>query len=105
MCVLCVRARVCVRVCLWHCRYSVIAAQEVGGNKLVKLRNPWGQGEWKGRWSDGSPEWTDEIKAALGSAESAADGQFWMDFNDFLMCFNLLSVVSMEPSWAPQTGQ
>ena len=26
---------------------------------LVKLRNPWGSGEWKGDWSDKSPLWTD----------------------------------------------
>lgn len=26
--------------------------------KLVKLRNPWGKGEWKGDWSDESYKWT-----------------------------------------------
>ncbi len=25
--------------------------------KLLKLRNPWGDKEWMGRWSDNSEEW------------------------------------------------
>jgi hypothetical protein len=30
--------------------------------KLVKMRNPWGEGEWKGDWSDKSDLWTDELR-------------------------------------------
>ena len=29
-----------------------------GQAKVVKLRNPWGNFEWKGDWSDSSPLWT-----------------------------------------------
>jgi Calpain family cysteine protease len=29
------------------------------------LRNPWGQAEWSGRWSDGSEQWTAESIQAL----------------------------------------
>lgn len=25
--------------------------------KLIKLRNPWGKGEWKGKWSDHDKNW------------------------------------------------
>lgn len=27
---------------------------------LNSFRNPWGQGEWTGAWSDGSEQWTPE---------------------------------------------
>jgi len=26
------------------------------------MRNPWGDGEWTGDWSDGSNLWTPELK-------------------------------------------
>jgi calpain-15 len=38
--------------------YSVIAAKEVKGHKLLNIRNPWGGFEWDGDWSDQSPLWT-----------------------------------------------
>lgn len=38
--------------------YSVISYHEGAGYSLVKLRNPWGQGEWNGDWSDKSDKWT-----------------------------------------------
>ncbi len=34
--------------------------------RLVKLRNPWGKGEWKGKWSDSSDLWTESLKSELG---------------------------------------
>ena len=40
--------------------YSIIEAVETHGQRLLKLRNPWGKTEWEGAWSDGSPEWTPE---------------------------------------------
>jgi hypothetical protein len=40
--------------------YSIMDAKEIKGQRLLKLRNPWGKKEWTGRWSDGSSEWTPE---------------------------------------------
>jgi len=38
--------------------YTVVVAKEVKGNKLLKIRNPWGPVEWEGDWSQNSPLWT-----------------------------------------------
>ena len=39
--------------------YAILDAQEVEGNLLVQLRNPWGRTEWKGEWSDlDTKNWT-----------------------------------------------
>lgn len=66
--------------------YSVLKVLEAGGNQLIQLRNPWGQGEWLGKWSDKNTEgeWTEEMKAAAGYIV-AEDGKFWMSVEDFVM--------------------
>ena len=67
----------------------------------MQLRNPWGEGEWTGKWSD---EW---IKENLTNSEKQAlefdddntnddddtnDGCFWMTWNDFICEFENLAV-------------
>lgn len=59
---------------------------------MVKLRNPWGSGEWKGDWSDSSPLWTDELRREVQFDGSKDDGIFWMDFDDFRRIFGYWSV-------------
>jgi hypothetical protein len=31
--------------------YSILRAVEIDGQRLLLLRNPWGEGEWTGPWS------------------------------------------------------
>lgn len=46
--------------------YSIIDILEVQGYRLIKLRNPWGYGEWKGAFSDFDHNTlTDDLKRAL----------------------------------------
>lgn len=40
--------------------YSIMEARDIDGQRLLKLRNPWGKTEWNGPWSDGSEEWSPE---------------------------------------------
>ena len=67
--------------------YTVLGVKEVntqkGKQKLVNLRNPWGNGEWSGAWSDGSRKWTEDLKKECGNYEDKDDGSFWMSFEDF----------------------
>jgi hypothetical protein len=46
------------------------------------VRNPWGNTEWTGDWSDRSPLWNDELKEYFGWTDED-DGTFWMDIADF----------------------
>ena len=72
--------------------YSLIEAKEYKNVKLVKIRNPWGQFEWDGDWSDKSSKWTDEMKNAFNPILDEDDGTFWMSFEDFVKHFDSLDV-------------
>ncbi|PNY27725.1 Calpain-1 catalytic subunit, partial [Tolypocladium capitatum] len=63
--------------------YSVQRAVEIDGKRLVRLKNPWGKGEWEGPWSDGSKEWTPEWLEKLGH-RFGDDGDFWIAYEDLL---------------------
>ena len=52
---------------------------------LIRLRNPWGRGEWKGAWSDTSKEWQtlpDDLKT------DKIDGEFFISLDHFLRVSN-----------------
>ena len=63
--------------------YSIMEAREVKGQRLLKVRNPWGAGEWRGAWSDGSEQWTPEWMELLNH-RFGNDGQFWISYADLL---------------------
>ncbi len=67
---------------------------------LIRIRNPWGnEAEWKGAWSDGSPEWQyipQEEKENLG-INFDADGEFWMSYKDFRGYFDQLEICNLTP--------
>lgn len=63
--------------------YSILKAVEMDGQRLVLVRNPWGEGEWHGPWSDGSKEWTPEWMQKLDH-RFGDDGAFWMSYDDLL---------------------
>ncbi|KAH7313806.1 hypothetical protein B0I35DRAFT_435889 [Stachybotrys elegans] len=63
--------------------YSIQKAVEMDGKRLLRLKNPWGRGEWRGAWSDGSKEWTPQWLERLGHS-FGDDGEFWISYEDLL---------------------
>lgn len=67
--------------------YVIMEARQLStGQRLVKLRNPWGKGKkgnWEGPWSDGSKEFTPEAQAELNH-KFGNDSVFWISFEDLL---------------------
>jgi hypothetical protein len=63
--------------------------------QLLKLRNPWGDDEWKGAYSKGSKEWTPELKAAIGEEKGDQKGSFWISSKDFFANFGQIAGVRM----------
>jgi hypothetical protein len=50
--------------------YTVLGTAEYKGEKLVKMRNPWGSECYKGKWSDkDGVKWTKEARIALKHTE------------------------------------
>jgi len=71
--------------------YSLLRIVEHRGVQLVQLRNPWGNFEWTGMWSDTSDSWSKSPKVAKmchRGEEPANDGKFWMSWADFLRYFS-----------------
>jgi len=60
--------------------------------KILKIRNPWGQKEWTGRWSDGCKlTWNDKSKKEL-SHKNINDGTFWISFDDWKKYYTTMNI-------------
>jgi calpain len=95
--------------------YSFLAAGELdtkcvddGGKvRLVKLRNPWGKGEWTGSWSDNSPEYekyadalNDDEETFGEKTDGMNDGTFFMKFDDWRSAYtNIFVAMNFPKHW------
>ncbi|XP_056382923.1 calpain-1 catalytic subunit [Hyla sarda] len=82
--------------------YSLTGAKEVNyrgqNTKLIRMRNPWGEVEWTGAWSDNSNEWNNVDPSERGELRNQMeDGEFWMSFQDFLREFSRLEICNLTP--------
>lgn len=78
--------------------WGIVDLRQVGCTKLVQLRNPWKQGEWKGAYGDKSCCWKIRpgLKKKLGVSDED-DGTFWMEWSDFLTYFDMVELVHYHP--------
>uniref|UniRef100_A0A8C8DWS6 Calpain 9 n=1 Tax=Oryzias sinensis TaxID=183150 RepID=A0A8C8DWS6_9TELE len=83
--------------------YSITGMEELQFRgqtvKLIRVRNPWGQVEWNGAWSDNSREWDyiDKKEKDRILQNSLEDGEFWMEFEDFKKNYDKVEICNMTP--------
>ena len=87
-----------------HHAYSVLDAgggrdkEWSGGLSFLRLRNPWGEREWTGPWSDSDSQWESHpeidrrLRRERGYADTGADGAFWMELSDVRRNFDVRCV-------------
>ncbi|KAH7827320.1 putative CRE-CLP-2 protein [Monocercomonoides exilis] len=84
-----------------HC-YAVLDAKEVDGHRMVKLRNPFMERGWKGKFSlEDSGSWSDAMKQRLHFDPEEVkkrpdNGVFFLCFEDLRRYFTTMTV-----SWSP----
>ncbi|XP_063418654.1 calpain-9-like [Mytilus trossulus] len=67
---------------------------------LIRVRNPWGYKiEWRGRWGEKSREWNSipEIEREKMGLIFRDEGEFWMEFGDFLQKYDTLEICNLTP--------
>ena len=71
--------------------YAILDLKKVENKLFIQLRNPWGNFEWNGDYSDKSNLWNSKLKQELDYLNND-DGRFWMLWNDFIKFFTSISV-------------
>lgn len=86
--------------------YSILDARQVNSQRLVRLRNPWGEKEWKGSINETWTKWPKTIKQKLASG-SANDGVFWMPWEQMPSFFSSVTICKVNANWheARKRGQ
>jgi hypothetical protein len=79
--------------------YGIMQIVEVGELQMIRIRNPWGQGEWTGKFCDDDEAWDDNkgLKEKL-NYQFKNDGNWWMEFKDFVSNYNKVYLCKIFPS-------
>ena len=69
--------------------------------KLVKIKNPWGNKEFTGEWSNYSKKWTPQLKSNKNNEFPGKndDGIFYMSYKDFLKYFFILDICKLKTGY------
>ncbi|XP_075122965.1 calpain-13-like [Leptodactylus fuscus] len=84
--------------------YSITDYAEVpfrnGFVRLIRVWNPWGFGEWKGKWNDRCPLWQELRETDRRRLHrNKEDGQFWMCWEDFMQEFSRVIICNQVPNF------
>ncbi|CAJ0914501.1 14272_t:CDS:10 [Entrophospora sp. SA101] len=85
---------ICVGLFTAHC-YAVLDVQEIGGLRLLRVKNPWHSQRWNGNFShlDGV-NWTPYLMNILNYNRAKAinddDGIFWIDYDSVCTYFDTI---------------
>ena len=71
--------------------YTILEGLTLNGEKVVKLRNPSGNTEWKGDWGYGSKKWTKQLIKKF-DLDNLPYGTFFMPLKKFKKNFTELSI-------------
>lgn len=77
--------------------YTINGAVTAKGVRLFRMRNPWGNTEWIGPYSDGSPEWKSIQGTIVGPNKD--DGEFYISLEHFLYFFTTLTICNITPDF------
>ena len=79
--------------------FTVLGIHEIKGERVIRLRNPWGEGEFNGDWSDYSSKWTEDLKKKYKYYEKE-DGDFFMGYDDFMKYFITMGFAKLHPKFS-----
>ena len=73
--------------------YALLDLREANGLKFVKLKNPWSERRWKGKYGyQDTKSWTPELKKILGFdpeiAKQNDDGIFWIEWANMVQFYD-----------------
>jgi hypothetical protein len=83
---------------LFNHAYGILDIRDVDGLQLMRIRNPWGQGEWTGKFADEDEAWDDYkgLKEKLNYV-FRDDGTWWMRYEDWCIHFNKMYLCKIFP--------
>jgi len=78
--------------------YGIMDIRVAQGIQLIRIRNPWGYGEWTGRFADEDEAWDDAkgLKEEL-NYDFNPDGTWWMRYDDWYNNYNRVYVCKVFP--------
>lgn len=81
--------------------YSILQVREEEKDdetkiQLILLRNPWGELEWNGPWSDGCDRWNANPKMKNRIHTNRNDGIFWMSMEDWAQLYTKFQLCPLE---------